>query len=259
MPDQCQHHASAGFLWTPCARLACRGARLQLPYRRHAGGGDRLRRRHLVRSRARRSAVGAVCDVATGMSYTARPAIRSSPRTRAQSLTPDQVYLDPNKHYFISVMPGDGINPTSMAAARPVPDTNYAGGTRPFDPALDCTHGRRDFARRATAMRPQHGRRADPPAVRRHHTYPPSPSSWRRRHCRPQRSRCWSTRTTIRSTARTMRAAVSTFWRRTSRVSAASRSCCSTRPAARATPPARSPMTCSTCRSATRWRAPSTR
>ncbi len=30
---------------------------------------------------------------------------------------PPDVVLDPNKHYFISIMPGDGINPTVAALA----------------------------------------------------------------------------------------------------------------------------------------------
>jgi len=54
-----------------------------------------------------------------------------------QALTPDQVALDPNKHYFISVMPADGINPTIAGVGGPVVD-NATGKKRQFDPSLDC-------------------------------------------------------------------------------------------------------------------------
>ena len=74
-----------------------------------------------------------VCDIGNGV-------CRSDPKaagyaTQRVALTPDQVYLDPNKHYFISVMPGDAINPTLAAVGGPV---TVNGVTRQFSPAIDC-------------------------------------------------------------------------------------------------------------------------
>ncbi len=81
--------------------------------------------------------VATVCDIGNGICRTDGSA------TQRVALTPDQVYLDPNKHYFISVMPGDAINPTLAAVGGPVSVTTGTGATattrkRPFDPALDC-------------------------------------------------------------------------------------------------------------------------
>ncbi len=78
--------------------------------------------------------VPTVCDIGNGV-------CRSDPTapgyaTQRVPLTPDQVKLDPNKHYFISVLPGDAINPTIAGAGGPVTASN--GVTRQFDPALDC-------------------------------------------------------------------------------------------------------------------------
>lgn len=56
--------------------------------------------------------------------------------SRREDVLPSDVVLDPNKHYFISIMPGDGINPTVAGVGGPVTDSS--GRTRPFDPALDC-------------------------------------------------------------------------------------------------------------------------
>ena len=70
----------------------------------------------------------AVCDVGNGVCRTTA--------TQRQELSPADVALDPNKHYFISVLPGDGINPSVAGVGGPVTDSN--GRTRKFDPALDC-------------------------------------------------------------------------------------------------------------------------
>jgi uncharacterized repeat protein (TIGR01451 family) len=78
----------------------------------------------------------AVCDGGDG---TCRPDTTGSGRT---PLEPKQVALDPDKHYFISVMPGDGINPTVNGAGGPVTVGNT---TRQFDPLVDCPN-QSDFA-----------------------------------------------------------------------------------------------------------------
>jgi hypothetical protein len=78
----------------------------------------------------------AVCDVGDGTCRT--------DGTQRTELTPDQVYLDPNKHYFISIMPADGINPTLNGGGGPMPvdstcDPNTtACKMRQFDPTRDC-------------------------------------------------------------------------------------------------------------------------
>ena len=73
--------------------------------------------------------VAAVCDVGSG-------ACRTDAAQRNQ-LLPGDVYRDPNKHYFLSVMPGDGINPSVQGAGGPVTDP-ITGKVRKFDPAIDC-------------------------------------------------------------------------------------------------------------------------
>ncbi|HEY3655539.1 MAG TPA: hypothetical protein VGL34_11260 [Steroidobacteraceae bacterium] len=85
----------------------------------------------------------AVCDMGNGTCRT--------DGTQRTELTPDQVYLDPNKHYFISIMPADGINPTLNGGGGPMQvDASCDANTtnckmRQFDPTLDCpTPG--DFA-----------------------------------------------------------------------------------------------------------------
>ena len=66
--------------------------------------------------------------------------------TNAQKapLDPASVYLDPNKRYFISVLPGDGVNTTIGGAGGPMqvnpscdPNTTTCA-MRPFDIAKDC-------------------------------------------------------------------------------------------------------------------------
>ncbi|HWJ34441.1 MAG TPA: hypothetical protein VNR70_04200, partial [Steroidobacteraceae bacterium] len=87
----------------------------------------------------------AVCDEGDGTCRTTDAAGNPLPNTVARTeLTPDQVYLDPNKHYFISIMPGDGINPTLKGAGGPqqVDKTCDPNATscamRQFDPTQDC-------------------------------------------------------------------------------------------------------------------------
>jgi hypothetical protein len=87
----------------------------------------------------------AVCDVGDGTCRTTDAAGKPLPNTVARTeLTPDQVHLDPNKHYFISIMPGDGINPTINAAGGPVQvdatcdPTTTSCAMRQFDLAKDC-------------------------------------------------------------------------------------------------------------------------
>ena len=64
-----------------------------------------------------------VCDVGNG---------QCRPGTQKTALNPSQVYLDPAKRYFISVLPGDGVNPVVGGAGGP--DDNG----RPFDIATAC-------------------------------------------------------------------------------------------------------------------------
>jgi Bacterial cadherin-like domain/Multicopper oxidase len=79
----------------------------------------------------------AACDVGDGTCRTNA--------TQRTELTPDQVALDPNKHYFISIMPADGINPTLQGAGGPQqvdPSCDATATTcamRQFDPVMDCT------------------------------------------------------------------------------------------------------------------------
>jgi hypothetical protein len=83
----------------------------------------------------------AVCDAGDGTCRTTDAAGDPLPTTASRTeLTPDQVYLDPNKHYYISIMPGDGINPTLQGAGGAVPYTDKNGkpGMRQLDPGIDC-------------------------------------------------------------------------------------------------------------------------
>ncbi|MFL6605493.1 MAG: Ig-like domain-containing protein [Steroidobacteraceae bacterium] len=64
------------------------------------------------------------CDVGDGQCRTGTD--------QKVTVTPDQVHLDPNKRYYISVLPGDAVNPV-MSGAGGSPD-----GVRPFNIATDC-------------------------------------------------------------------------------------------------------------------------
>jgi len=75
-----------------------------------------------------------VCDIGNGVCRTDTTAAGYA--TQRVPLTPDQVQLDPNKHYYISVLPGDAVNPTIAGAGGPVTGSN--GLTRQFDPLKDC-------------------------------------------------------------------------------------------------------------------------
>ncbi|MGF6758170.1 choice-of-anchor Q domain-containing protein [Paraburkholderia sp. GAS42] len=77
----------------------------------------------------------AVCDIGDGVCRT----------TAAQQVPvdPSQVALDPTKHYYISVLPGDAGNSFGNGAGlpQPVDPTNPSGPQRPFDIAKDCPSG----------------------------------------------------------------------------------------------------------------------
>ncbi len=73
----------------------------------------------------------AVCDVGNG-------ACRTS-ATQETPVDPSQVYLDPTKRYYISVLPGDAANTFDSGAGAPV--TLPSGQTRQFSIALDCPSG----------------------------------------------------------------------------------------------------------------------
>ncbi|HEY6095068.1 MAG TPA: Ig-like domain-containing protein [Gallionellaceae bacterium] len=72
--------------------------------------------------------VPAVCDVGNGTCRT--DASQHTP------VDPAQVALDPNKRYYISILPGDSANPFISGAGAPV-DTG-GGVMRPFSIAQDC-------------------------------------------------------------------------------------------------------------------------
>jgi len=88
----------------------------------------------------------AACTVGNGIcTTTVDPVTHGRPQ-----LSPADVVLDPNKHYFISVMPGDGINPTLNGAGGPVCAGTVTNGVcsgkmRQFDLSLDCPNPS-DFA-----------------------------------------------------------------------------------------------------------------
>ena len=85
------------------------------------------------------------CDVGNGICR-----IDAAQKTQ---LLPGTVYLDPNKRYFISVLPGDGVNPTIGGAGGPDengkpfsiatacgPFTGPTGAWEPGGPAALCGH-----------------------------------------------------------------------------------------------------------------------
>jgi hypothetical protein len=76
--------------------------------------------------------VPAVCDKGNGICRT--DAAQQAP------VDPSQVHLDPTKHYYISILPGDAGNSFTGAAGapRPVDPLNATGPMRQFDIAKDC-------------------------------------------------------------------------------------------------------------------------
>ena len=73
----------------------------------------------------------AVCDLGDGVCRTTG--------TQRAPLLPGSVHLDPAKRYFISILPGDSVNPTiGGPGAKPVDPANPSGPKRQFDIAKDC-------------------------------------------------------------------------------------------------------------------------
>jgi hypothetical protein len=72
----------------------------------------------------------AACDVGNGVCRT--------DAGQKVAVTPDQVALDPTKRYYLSILPGDGINTTLGGGGAPVADPSVPGGTRQFNIAKDC-------------------------------------------------------------------------------------------------------------------------
>lgn len=71
--------------------------------------------------------VAAACDVGNGICHT--------DVTQKVEVQPGQVYLDPAKRYYISILPGDGVNPTLGGGGAPV---MVDGKSVPFNIARDC-------------------------------------------------------------------------------------------------------------------------
>ena len=83
----------------------------------------------ICRAQADNSNLGVVVDPSAG---------------QKTSVNPKDVYLDPTKHYFISVLPGDGVNPVMGGAGGPIqvdPNCDPTTATcamRQFDIAKEC-------------------------------------------------------------------------------------------------------------------------
>ncbi|WP_341316742.1 choice-of-anchor Q domain-containing protein [Paraburkholderia sp. IMGN_8] len=84
---------------------------------------------------ATNSHLPAVCDIGNGVCRTT--AAQQTP------VEPKYVALDPTKHYYISVLPGDAGNTFGNGGGNPVPidPKNPTGPTRQFDIAKDCKSG----------------------------------------------------------------------------------------------------------------------
>ncbi|MGF6299263.1 MULTISPECIES: Ig-like domain-containing protein [Paraburkholderia] len=80
---------------------------------------------------ATNSHVPAVCDVGDGACRTT--AAQQTP------VDPAQVALDPTRHYYISILPGDAGNTFSQGSGTPQPGPN--GTQRQFDISKDCPSG----------------------------------------------------------------------------------------------------------------------
>src|SRR5207245_5770414 len=115
--------AAARFERAPLPGAAGGKPRLQLPHGRDAGGGVGLPGTISCEAGQTLLTEATVCDVGNG---------QCRPGTQKTALNPSQVYLDPAKRYFISVLPGDGVNPVVGGAGGP--DANG----RPFDIATAC-------------------------------------------------------------------------------------------------------------------------
>ncbi|MDB6085898.1 MAG: hypothetical protein JWN43_3779, partial [Gammaproteobacteria bacterium] len=114
-----------------------------------------------------------VCDIGNGVCRTDNSA------TQRVALTPDQVYLDPNKHYYISVLPGDAINPTLSAAGGPITVTTGTGATattttRQFSPAIDCPAATDYTAGSGKCGHNMGGHQIPPQFDSNHHPVPPA-------------------------------------------------------------------------------------
>ncbi|HEX5256770.1 MAG TPA: hypothetical protein VFW69_23420, partial [Mycobacterium sp.] len=88
-----------------------------------------------------------VCDKGNGVCRA--PSELIDPANPQQiPVDPAQVHLDPSKHYYISVLPGDAGNSFTSGAGAPVPPSttdnptnNNTKSTRQFSIALDCPSG----------------------------------------------------------------------------------------------------------------------
>lgn len=74
--------------------------------------------------------VPAVCDIGNGACRT--------DGSQKIPVTPGQVALDPTKRYYLSILPGDGVNPTIGGAGGAVQDPPGSGKMRQFDIGKDC-------------------------------------------------------------------------------------------------------------------------
>jgi VCBS repeat-containing protein len=72
----------------------------------------------------------AVCDIGNGK-------CRQVANAQQTPVDPSQVNLDPSKHYYISVLPGDAANPFINGGGAPITDTN-GNPYRQFDMNQDC-------------------------------------------------------------------------------------------------------------------------
>ncbi len=74
--------------------------------------------------------VAAVCDIGDGQCRTNSG--------QQDPVDPSMVHLNPFKHYYISILPGDAGNTLGNGAGAPVSDANAPGGKRQFSIPTDC-------------------------------------------------------------------------------------------------------------------------
>jgi hypothetical protein len=185
-----------------------------------------------------------VCDVGNGGCRT--------DGAQQRPVDPSQVVLDPNKRYYLSVLPGDAANPfTGGNGSAPA---SCAQG--PFNPdgSLNtaCGHGMggAPLAKGQTAVT----------VLTQPSPYPPGKLTvFVFEDDYPLNGEHDAGGGVDVISPQEPGLAAWTSSRRRSPGSAPSRSPCSTTPAAPATPPAARPTTCSTCRSPTAWPEPSIR